>query len=348
MKRDFRTWMILLAFSLPVVAALFIGSIYFVNCGGNADCSRGDLAGVIHTSVPTLLPATLPAPALGGSSSTTPTADCYAPAATLLEAWVTAGSPLSQSFLYVGPGGRYCAATFMDLQPIFSSSNLWYPGSLACTTCHNPGLTASAAGLDLTSYTGILAGSHRATVSDKGTDILGGGDWNSSILNQVLFIQKQMPFDAPAGALADLGPDIPAGEKTASSAATPTTTSANQVPKPSNPGGPGSAVSLTGDPAAGATVFAANCTPCHGQAGKGGIANPGSALGTVPTLSPIDPLLKGADSKTFAMNIDMFIQHGSTPKGPNPFRTMPAWGDQNALTQQQIADVIAYLISLNK
>jgi mono/diheme cytochrome c family protein len=27
---------------------------------------------------------------------------------------------------------------------------------------------------------------------------------------------------------------------------------------------------------------------------------------------------------------------------------MPAWGDQKKLTDQQIADVIAYVISLNK
>ena len=76
--------------------------------------------------------------------------------------------------------------------------------------------------------------------------------------------------------------------------------------------------------------------------------NPGSSDGTVPSLNPIDPLLKDPDPKVFATNIDIFIQHGSVPEGISPFRTMPGWGDQNALTQQQIADVIAYIISLNK
>lgn len=218
---------------------------------------------------------------------------------------------------------------------------------MACTTCHNPGLAASAAGLDLSSYTGILAGTQRSAGSANGKDILGGGDWNTSLLNQVLFVKKQMPFGAPSGVLLDTGPVIHAGAVSSNTAITPTPAVA-RVPHPSNPGGPGQAVTITGDPVSGATIFAANCSTCHGEAGKGEVPNPGSDRGVVPTLNPIDPLLKGADAKAFVMNIDLFIQHGSTPKGPNPFRTMPAWGDQNGLTQQQIADVIAYLISLNK
>jgi mono/diheme cytochrome c family protein len=54
------------------------------------------------------------------------------------------------------------------------------------------------------------------------------------------------------------------------------------------------------------------------------------------------------DYKTFATNIDLFLQNGSTPEGGNPTLTMPAWGANGSLTQQQIADVIAYIISLNK
>ncbi len=119
------------------------------------------------------------------------------------------------------------------------------------------------------------------------------------------------------------------------------------IARPSNPGGPGEAVNLTGDASAGAQLFAANCFSCHGAEGKGGISNPGSADGTTPALNPIDPTLKDPDYKTFAANLDLFLQHGSTPAGPGPTFTMPAWGDLAALTQQQIADVIAYLISLN-
>jgi mono/diheme cytochrome c family protein len=121
-----------------------------------------------------------------------------------------------------------------------------------------------------------------------------------------------------------------------------------EIARPSNPGGPGDAVNLTGDAQAGAEVYKNTCAVCHGEEGKGGIQNPGSDDGTVPELNPIDPTLVSADTKTFATNIDLFIQNGSTPEGDNPEKTMVAWGATNALTQQQIADVIAYIISLNK
>jgi len=123
---------------------------------------------------------------------------------------------------------------------------------------------------------------------------------------------------------------------------------ASEVPKPSNAGGPGEAVNLTGNATAGADVYTKNCTSCHGAEGKTGIANPGSDDGTVPVLNPIDPGLKSADAKTFATNIDLFVEHGSTPAGSNPAKLMTAFGDQKTLTPQQIADVIAYVISLNK
>lgn len=346
MKREFKTWVILLAFSIPIAPMLFLIMIYFSNCGISNNCARGNLAEVIHTSIPTLLPATLTAPTPGGTSLISQNAACTAPAATLLAAWVGGGSSQSQPFIYSDTKGEACAATFADIQPLFTSANLWYPGALACSTCHNSSLAASSAGLDLSSFAGLQAGSQRTPGSASGSDLLGGGNWSAALLNQVLFVKKQMPVGAPSGLLSDQRPLIHAG--TISTIGITPTPAVAQLPRPSNPGGPGQAVSLTGDTASGATVFAANCVPCHGEAGKGGVTNPGSDRGVVPTLNPIDPLLKGTDAKAFAMNIDLFIQHGSTPKGANPFRTMPAWGDQNALTQQQIADVIAYLISLNK
>jgi mono/diheme cytochrome c family protein len=121
----------------------------------------------------------------------------------------------------------------------------------------------------------------------------------------------------------------------------------SDVARPSNPGGPGEAVNLTGDANAGAQVFAANCVTCHGEKGVGGIANPGSTDGTVPPLNPIDSTLIAPDYKTYATNVDLFIEHGSTPEGNSPVFKMPAWGDSNTLTQQQIADVLAYIIGLN-
>jgi mono/diheme cytochrome c family protein len=111
---------------------------------------------------------------------------------------------------------------------------------------------------------------------------------------------------------------------------------------------PGLAINLTGDPTAGVGIFEAQCVKCHGEAGALGVENPGSADGTVPSLNPIDPEIKNADPKTFAYNLDLFIQNGSTPEGESPKLTMPSFGTLNVLTQQQIADVIAYVMNLNK
>lgn len=118
--------------------------------------------------------------------------------------------------------------------------------------------------------------------------------------------------------------------------------------EPSNPGGPGEAVNLTGDVTAGASIFTLRCSGCHGYQGKGGIENPGSSDGTIPPLNPIDSTLASPDYKTFASNIDKFIEHGSTPEGDNPEKVMTAFGDEKLLTPQMIANVIAYVISLNQ
>ena len=104
---------------------------------------------------------------------------------------------------------------------------------------------------------------------------------------------------------------------------------------------------MSGDAQAGAKLFAVNCMPCHGAEGKSGIPNPGSADGSVPPLNPIDAILASKDAKVFATNVDLFIQHGSTPAGSKPAIHMPAWGADKMLTQQQIADLIAYVMSLN-
>jgi mono/diheme cytochrome c family protein len=112
----------------------------------------------------------------------------------------------------------------------------------------------------------------------------------------------------------------------------------------------GAAATIHGSVAAGQVVFVQNCQQCHGAEGKSGIANPNSTDGAVPVLNPIDPgfnaTAKG-DPAIFARELDLFIQHGSLPAGPNPTLSMSGWGDQKKLTQQQIADVEAYLMQLN-
>jgi len=111
---------------------------------------------------------------------------------------------------------------------------------------------------------------------------------------------------------------------------------------------PGLAVNLTGDPTAGLEIFTAQCVQCHGVNGAQGVENPGSIDGTVPVVNPIDPEIMNTDFITFATNLDLYIQNGSTPDGTSPKLIMPAFGTKGYLTQQQIADVIAYIISLNK
>jgi mono/diheme cytochrome c family protein len=140
----------------------------------------------------------------------------------------------------------------------------------------------------------------------------------------------------------------PTETATAAPTVTPTVEPTVEVARPSNPGGPGPAIGLQGDPKAGKVVFVANCVKCHAAEGKGGVANVGSDDGTVPPLNPIDDTLKSDDLTTYATNLDLFIEHGSTPAGAAPVFKMPDWGDSSKLTAQQIADVIAYVISLNK
>lgn len=110
---------------------------------------------------------------------------------------------------------------------------------------------------------------------------------------------------------------------------------------------PGPASMTIGDAGHGAILFQQTCVRCHGPMGTDKVPNPGSDDGTVPPLNPIDPAFKSADPGVFASNIDRFIQHGSVPDGPSPTLKMLPFGDSNTLTQQAIANVEAYVLSLN-
>jgi ubiquinol-cytochrome c reductase cytochrome b subunit len=104
---------------------------------------------------------------------------------------------------------------------------------------------------------------------------------------------------------------------------------------------------LIGDAGHGGLLFGHYCQTCHGIEGKGGVPNPGSDDGTVPPLQPIDRELYDPDPAVFVGKIDTFPQHGSTPEGPHPALKMPAFGDTDTLTQEQIANLEAYVLSLN-
>ncbi len=112
-------------------------------------------------------------------------------------------------------------------------------------------------------------------------------------------------------------------------------------------GVPGKAAFIIGSAEHGADLFSKNCSPCHGPEGKTNVPNPGSDEGKVPDLNPIDRELFSADAQTFAENIDRYVQHGSVPPGPHPVIRMPVFGDSDALTQQEIANLEAYLLRLN-
>jgi ubiquinol-cytochrome c reductase cytochrome b subunit len=110
---------------------------------------------------------------------------------------------------------------------------------------------------------------------------------------------------------------------------------------------PGAAADIIGSAERGAMLFKMECASCHGSEGTDKVPNPGSADGTVPPLNPIDKELFSKDPVEFAVNIDKYLQHGSIPEGKNPQLHMPAFGDTNSLTQQQIANAEAYILSLN-
>ncbi len=145
-----------------------------------------------------------------------------------------------------------------------------------------------------------------------------------------------------------------AAPTTAPAASSATASAPSEPPKPNcgkpdcTKSGPAIAQNLKGDTTAGQKVFTDNCEKCHGKLGAVGIDNPGSTDGTVPNLNPIDVAFSTKDPKAFAAQLDAFVEHGSTPDGPNPKNVMDAWGDSGKLTPQQIADVLAYVMSLNK
>jgi mono/diheme cytochrome c family protein len=119
--------------------------------------------------------------------------------------------------------------------------------------------------------------------------------------------------------------------------------------RPSLPGETGPAALLAGDTAQGVGEFGLYCAPCHGPQGveEVGAPNPGSDDGIVPELNPIDPTIVDPDPNIFATNLDLFIEHGSIPSGPSPLIMMPPFGDDKLLTEQEIADLIAYVMLLN-
>ncbi len=170
--------------------------------------------------------------------------------------------------------------------------------------------------------------------------IANGGPLNpSDIANVVAFLRTYQ--NVPVIPSATPIPPAPTETPLPANAPTP------EPSRPSNEGGPGNAINLTGNADHGQAYFGQFCSTCHGPEGRAGRPNPDSDDGAVPGINPIDSTIASADLKAFATNVDLFIEHGSVPAGPKPQIMMPPFGDNKLLTDQQIADIIAYVLALN-
>ena len=112
-------------------------------------------------------------------------------------------------------------------------------------------------------------------------------------------------------------------------------------------GAPGEAASIIGNVVVGRKLYALNCAICHGMNGSEGEPDFGSRSGRVPSLDPVNLGLFSASPDQFAENIDRFIQHGSVKSVPPASLTMFDYGDSYTLTQPQIANIEAYILSVN-
>jgi hypothetical protein len=188
-----------------VVVLSWLGLIYVSSCGFTLSCNRAQPY-VIRTPVPTLIPVSHQANP-GGEMAPAEFTACYISATEMIGAWVTAGSPETEAFPFTDVNATPCEGTFAsDIQHLFVENNFWYTGSLGCASCHSVELTDRSGGLDLSSYEGIMAGSNRSYEGAKGTDILGGDDWETSKLHDMLVVQGLVP----AGHSPDVDPVPPA------------------------------------------------------------------------------------------------------------------------------------------
>ncbi len=201
---------------LPSIVIVWMFSLYFFGCGSNNTCTG--VAEPLVTPIPTLIAATLPAPKIGVEAAAA-APKCHVAALKLIEAWVSAGYSEKDSFKFTDVKGLECTGTFKDdVQKLFVTPNFWYDGAPACTTCHYADVTKAIKNMDLSSYSGILAGSNRLNGAPKGNDILGAGVWADALLHKMLFApggkteigRPAMPLGRPANVPAD-GPIISAG-----------------------------------------------------------------------------------------------------------------------------------------
>ena len=206
----------------------WLGFVYISACGFTLNCIRGAPL-VVRTPIPTLIPLEH---SMGqGQPEAAPVEfnQCQVAATDLIGAWVTAGHTESEAFPFTDLHGQECQATYEDIQTVLRENSVWYPGSLGCTSCHNADLAERSGGLDLSTYEAILLGSRRVAESTSpSTDIFGDGNWEDSMLHDVLVnmgltAQGHSPDVEPRIPILYVGePVVSEGEGTATPEATAT------------------------------------------------------------------------------------------------------------------------------
>lgn len=115
-------------------------------------------------------------------------------------------------------------------------------------------------------------------------------------------------------------------------------TLADTSPTPSGGSTASGATTLPGDPVKGATLYAQNCTTCHGSSLEGGIG---------ATLNPIEKL-PGVDNPLDPAFLIDIITNGRHPQPGDPKQTaMPPKGGNSSLTDQDVKDLAAFIIVQN-
>ena len=152
---DFKPLIYRVLVGFVALIVVFISFAFVWSCGLDFSCKKAQ-AVPVGTPIPTLPAAHLStAPRTEGAGEFN---KCEVRAVDLLVAWANAEAP--ESFEFTDMNGVLCQATFeTDIMPLLNQSQVWYPGALSCTSCHNEALDAKrSAGLDLSSYAAILAG----------------------------------------------------------------------------------------------------------------------------------------------------------------------------------------------
>jgi hypothetical protein len=170
-----------------VVLAFWLSIIYVSSCGLTLTCGQAAQK-VERTPIPTLIPA--PHSAAQMDKGMVEFNKCEVAATDLIGAWISAESPETDPFAFTDVNGDPCEGTYAaDIQPLFVENSLWYKGAIGCVSCHNADLSERSGGLDLTTYAAITMGSGRADTASKGSDILGSGAMDKSVLYDVLVNQ---------------------------------------------------------------------------------------------------------------------------------------------------------------